>query len=149
MLPLPQTWHQDNKQLQVRPVLSAAAAAAATAAASATGEEAGRQPPSHSWSFGASNGQHSVQLTGLEDGGTRLLCCMTLGPQPRACQGGVLRPLCACPAPGILLAMPMLKLCVHPRSSMPLPYKSQPQVAPLLPPCNILTPTPSTHSRPS
>jgi len=34
--------------------------------------------PSHSWSFGASAGQHSVLLSGLEDGGTRLLCCKTL-----------------------------------------------------------------------
>ncbi len=42
------------------------------------GSDGDAVPPSHSWSFGASAGQHSVPLTGLEDGATRLLCCKTL-----------------------------------------------------------------------
>jgi hypothetical protein len=54
---------------------AAPAAVVPAPASSAAGPE---EAPTHSWSFGASAGQHSVALGSLEDGGSRLLCCMTL-----------------------------------------------------------------------
>lgn len=84
-LPLPHTWQRDNtlnsKQLQVRPVIGAAAMRAAAAGGGVAGAA------SHSWSYGASQGHHSVLLTGLEDGDTRLLCCKTLSVAPAGEEG--------------------------------------------------------------
>lgn len=84
-LPLPHTWQRDNtlnsKQLQVRPVIGAAAMRAAAAGGGVAGAA------SHSWSYGASQGHHSVLLTGLEDGDTRLLCCKTLSAAPAGEEG--------------------------------------------------------------
>ncbi|KIY93003.1 hypothetical protein MNEG_14960 [Monoraphidium neglectum] len=98
-VPLPHNWQKHSKQLQVRPVLPAPHDAAAGAGGHAEvapdeasvgppplrapgtpvpGAAAGAPAPSHSWSFGASAGQHSIALSGLEDGATRLLCCKTL-----------------------------------------------------------------------
>lgn len=72
-LPLPQDWRSDNKQLQLRPVLL-------DKQDLGTASEAGSAYlPSHAWSYGVSNGQHSVQLASMEDGGSRLLCCKALG----------------------------------------------------------------------
>jgi hypothetical protein len=57
---------------------SPAAPAAGTVPSPAPAPPGPEEVPSHSWSFGASAGQHSVALGSLEDGGTRLLCSMTL-----------------------------------------------------------------------
>ena len=79
-LPLPLNWQKDSsmrsKQLQVRPVL---AARAGEVGASEVAVVAAVGGPSHSWSYGGSAGHHSVMLSGMEDGGTRLLCCKSLG----------------------------------------------------------------------
>jgi hypothetical protein len=75
ILPLPQGWRIDNKQLQLRPVL-----------ALPSGQD-GAQPsaPSHAWSYGVANGQHSISLASMEDGASRLLCCRALGvPEARS-----------------------------------------------------------------
>ncbi len=69
-LPLPYDWSKEGSQLQVRPVLELA-----------PGEEGGETSlgsghlATHGWSFGTSYGTHSVLLSGLEEGATRLLCC--------------------------------------------------------------------------
>lgn len=71
-LPLPQNWRSDNKQLQLRPLLPEPYTPDLSSSQSA-------EIPSHAWSYGVSNGQHSVQLASLEDGASRLLSCKTLG----------------------------------------------------------------------
>ncbi|KAK9834254.1 hypothetical protein WJX81_000411 [Elliptochloris bilobata] len=63
-LPLPYGWRTCGKQLVVRPV-----------------PEEGKTP-AHTWSLGASNGEHALRLDTLEEGATRLLACPALRPAP-------------------------------------------------------------------
>lgn len=59
-LPLPIDWYRTGKQLQLRPVMDAAAAAV------------------HDWSVGATAGSHTLVLDSLDEGITRLVGCTPL-----------------------------------------------------------------------